>query len=158
MARVTGRDDIHAATPRSSPIISHATFIGGKDAAETQNGWLLRRGTEVQLHNSIVTGFDTCVDVDSAETFRNAEANPASFTFTNNLFYCPDGKVFAGTDPKNPLGSHWIDLGESYGIHGTIEPTSIGKSESLGCIRMHTADVEIVYDLLTIGSEVVIQR
>ena len=69
----------------------------------------------------------------------------------------PEGS-FAADDPKNPVGERWISLGGGYGIHGTIEPDSIGKSESLGCIRMHNTDVEIVYDLLTVGSEVVIQR
>ena len=61
-------------------------------------------------------------------------------------------------DPQNPLGERWIDLGDSYGIHGTIDPDSIGKAESRGCIRMRNEDVEVVYDLLSIGSEVVIQR
>ncbi|MFQ5731240.1 MAG: L,D-transpeptidase family protein [Planctomycetaceae bacterium] len=61
-------------------------------------------------------------------------------------------------DPRNPLGERWIDLGDSYGIHGTIDPRSIGKAESRGCIRLHNKDVEVVYDFLTPGSEVVIQR
>ncbi|MBL8852265.1 MAG: L,D-transpeptidase family protein [Planctomycetaceae bacterium] len=69
----------------------------------------------------------------------------------------PEGS-FAADDPANPVGERWISLGGGYGIHGTTEPESIGKSESLGCIRMHSQDVEIVFDLLTVGSEVVIQR
>ncbi len=77
---------------------------------------------------------------------------------TSPQYTDPDGKVFSGTDPKNPLGSHWLDLGDSYGIHGTIEPDSIGKSESRGCIRLLNADVSEVYDLLDTGAEVVIRR
>ncbi len=77
---------------------------------------------------------------------------------TSPQYTDPDGKVFSGSDPKNPLGSHWIDLGDSYGIHGTIEPDSIGKAESRGCIRLLNADVSEVYDLLESGSEVVIRR
>jgi lipoprotein-anchoring transpeptidase ErfK/SrfK len=69
----------------------------------------------------------------------------------------PEGS-FAADDPANPIGERWISLGDGYGIHGTIEPDSVGNSESRGCVRMHDKDVEIVYDLLTIGSEVVIQR
>lgn len=64
----------------------------------------------------------------------------------------------APDDPRNPLGKRWISIGNSYGIHGTIDESSIGKAESRGCIRMHNKDVEWVYDLLTPGSEVVIQR
>lgn len=75
----------------------------------------------------------------------------------NPPYYGPEGAI-AADDPANPIGERWISIGDSYGIHGTIEPESIGKSESRGCVRMHNADVEIVYDLLTVGSEVVIQR
>jgi lipoprotein-anchoring transpeptidase ErfK/SrfK len=70
-------------------------------------------------------------------------------------------------DPRNPLGERWIGLeGVSgsavgmmaYGIHGTIEPESIGKSVSMGCVRLHNADVEQLYDLLVIDkSQVTIE-
>lgn len=69
----------------------------------------------------------------------------------------PDGKVIEGGHPTNPLGTHWIDLGDSYGIHGTIEPESIGKAESAGCVRMRNEDVVEVYNFLVRGSEVVIR-
>lgn len=71
-------------------------------------------------------------------------------------YYGPDG-VIAHDDPTNPLGEYWIDIGNSYGIHGTIDPLSIGKNESQGCIRLHNDEAAAVYDLLTIGSEVIIR-
>jgi LysM repeat protein len=71
-------------------------------------------------------------------------------------YYGPEG-VLAHDDPKNPLGERWIDIGDSYGIHGTIDPKSIGKNESRGCIRMLNSEVEEVYDFLVIGSEVKIR-
>lgn len=67
------------------------------------------------------------------------------------------GQVIAGGAADNPLGHHWIDLGNSYGIHGTIDDDSIGQAESRGCVRMHNSDVAQVYNLLTVGSEVVIR-
>jgi len=70
----------------------------------------------------------------------------------------PDGKVIAADDPSNPLGERWIDLGDSYGIHGTIDPDSIGKAESRGCIRLRDQDVIEVYNFLVKGSEVVIRK
>ncbi|MDB5388754.1 MAG: ErfK/YbiS/YcfS/YnhG family protein [Planctomycetaceae bacterium] len=76
----------------------------------------------------------------------------------NPTYYGPEGNVMSADDPKNPLGERWIDIGNSFGIHGTIEPDSIGKSESAGCIRMKNEDVAEVYDLLTVGSTVIIQR
>jgi lipoprotein-anchoring transpeptidase ErfK/SrfK len=58
-----------------------------------------------------------------------------------------------------PLGAkgYWIGLEGTddatrshtgYGIHGTNDPTSIGKSESLGCIRLADPDIELVFSLL----------
>lgn len=76
----------------------------------------------------------------------------------NPTYYGPDGLVMQADDPLNPLGERWIDIGNSFGIHGTIEPDSIGKSESAGCVRMRNDDVAEVYDLLTVGSVVHIQR
>ena len=44
--------------------------------------------------------------------------------------------------PNGPVGVAWLDLTkEHYGIHGTAEPSTIGRSESHGCIRMSNWDV-----------------
>ena len=44
-------------------------------------------------------------------------------------------KIPAG--PNNPVGVVWIDLSKPhYGIHGTPEPSTIGKTQSHGCIRL----------------------
>jgi len=83
-------------------------------------------------------------------------------------YYSPRGEgVIQANDPKNPLGHRWIGLAgvdgravgqESYGIHGTIDPDSIGKQASMGCIRMHNEDVEVVFDLLAEGKSMVIVK
>ncbi|HRQ75224.1 MAG TPA: L,D-transpeptidase family protein [Phycisphaerales bacterium] len=67
------------------------------------------------------------------------------------------GQSYHADDPQNPIGERWIglegvsesvrDLG-GYGIHGTIEPQSIGTQASMGCVRMLAADVELVYEML----------
>ncbi len=76
----------------------------------------------------------------------------------NPPYYSPRGEgIIAADDPDNPLGERWIGLrgvrGEAvgqqrYGIHGTHDPSTIGKSESLGCVRMYNEDVEALYDML----------
>lgn len=76
---------------------------------------------------------------------------------TNPTYYGPEGVVKAD-DPNNPLGERWLDIGNSFGIHGTNEPDSIGQDKSRGCIRMTNEDVSEVYDFLVIGSEVKIQK
>lgn len=86
----------------------------------------------------------------------------------NPTYYPPesatDRRVIAADDPSNPLGEYWIALegisGEAvgkrgFGIHGTIEPQSIGKSESMGCVRMLNDDVAWVFSALQPGKSTV---
>ncbi|HEX6970654.1 MAG TPA: L,D-transpeptidase, partial [Limnochordia bacterium] len=57
--------------------------------------------------------------------------------------------------PDNPVGTRWLGLDiPGYGIHGTNDPTSIGKAVSGGCIRMYNADVEELAELVEIGTPV----
>ncbi len=60
--------------------------------------------------------------------------------------------------PDNPLGSRWIDIGNHYGIHGTIEPDSIGREVSEGCIRLHNKDVEELYNMVVVAATKVVIR
>lgn len=58
-------------------------------------------------------------------------------------------------NPGGPFGTMWMSLSKNhYGIHGTNNPSSIGKSVSLGCIRMHNADVEELARTIPIGTRV----
>ncbi len=73
------------------------------------------------------------------------------------------GEKFGKDDPKNPIGEYWLGwqgLGDSspitgYGIHGTVEPDSIGQSKSMGCVRLLDDDVKLVYELLATKISVV---
>jgi lipoprotein-anchoring transpeptidase ErfK/SrfK len=57
--------------------------------------------------------------------------------------------------PNNPAGSYWIGLSaESYGIHGTPNPSKVSKSESHGCVRLTNWDVEKLAKSLKKGAEV----
>lgn len=59
--------------------------------------------------------------------------------------------------PNNPLGTRWMGISApGVGIHGTDEPTSIGYSESHGCIRMLVPDAEWLFDHVTVGTPVFI--
>ena len=84
----------------------------------------------------------------------------------NPTYYSPRGEgVIQADDPDNPLGEYWIGLTgvdghasgkQSYGIHGTIRPDSIGKQESMGCVRLVNDDVAKVFELLVEGKSTVI--
>lgn len=63
--------------------------------------------------------------------------------------------------PRNPLGSRALYLFRGkrdtmYRIHGTTDPSSIGRSVSNGCIRMINAHVEDLYELVPTGTKVVV--
>jgi len=77
----------------------------------------------------------------------------------------PSGSFYISEKVKNPngrddgeFGSRGMTLsGTRYAIHGTNEPASIGKDESLGCVRMGKEDVEELYDLVPLGTKVEIK-
>lgn len=69
----------------------------------------------------------------------------------------PD-QALPSDDPANPLGKYWLDLGNQFGIHGTNNPASIGQTGSRGNIRLGPRDDEDVFDILTVGSSVMIRR
>ena len=59
--------------------------------------------------------------------------------------------------PDNPLGTRWMGLSvPGVGIHGTDAPSSIGYSESHGCIRMQVPDAEWLFTHVRVGTPVVI--
>ena len=76
------------------------------------------------------------------------------------------GKRFDRDDPANPIGEYWIGLKGiddatrdmvGYGIHGTIDPDSIGTQASMGCMRLLPDDVRLVFEMLTTASTVEIR-
>ncbi|HEU0084646.1 MAG TPA: L,D-transpeptidase [Bradyrhizobium sp.] len=57
--------------------------------------------------------------------------------------------------PNNPVGVMWIGLSqESYGIHGTSEPSRVSKTESHGCVRLTNWDVMRLAQSVKKGVEV----
>ena len=69
-------------------------------------------------------------------------------------------EFFSADNPMNPIGERWIGLEgveertmdlSGLGIHGTIEPNTIGTQSSMGCIRMSSSDITQVYEMLAEG-------
>jgi LysM repeat protein len=116
-------------------------FLGPPDLPDQ---WLFVRSFRVGLGADDATPTGTFVVKKNSKLINPAWTNPLT------------GERFAADDPKNPVGEHWIGwqgLGDSaihtgFGIHGTIEPDSIGQSRSMGCVRMLADDVALVYELL----------
>jgi peptidoglycan hydrolase-like protein with peptidoglycan-binding domain len=67
--------------------------------------------------------------------------------------------VSKALNPGGPFGVRWMRLSVpwgGYGIHGTNNPKSIGKSVSHGCIRLYNSDVIEVYDRTPVGTPVTV--
>ena len=70
----------------------------------------------------------------------------------------PDLPAYMPGGPDNPLGARALYLGNSlYRIHGSNEPDSIGHAVSSGCIRMTNEHVIELYDLVPIGTTVIVR-
>jgi lipoprotein-anchoring transpeptidase ErfK/SrfK len=64
---------------------------------------------------------------------------------------------FMAGGPGNPLGARAMYLGSSeYRIHGTNDPTTIGKFVSSGCIRLTNEDVSDLFSRVNVGTRVVV--
>lgn len=62
-------------------------------------------------------------------------------------------------NPGGPFGAFWMGLSKPhYGIHGTNDPSSVGRRTSHGCIRMYNADVLELSELVPIHTRVTIRQ
>jgi lipoprotein-anchoring transpeptidase ErfK/SrfK len=117
---------------------------------KSQNILILKtKDEEVIKTYTVSTGVNNSTPVG---TFRISEKIP------NPPWFRPGRQepIPAG-DPENILGTRWLGLNlPGYGIHGTIEPQSLGKQVTQGCVRMANADVEELYIIVPKGSEVII--
>jgi len=96
----------------------------------------------------------------NVSTGNNNSTPIGTFKIKNKLVdpvWYKDGKAIPADSPDNILGSRWMgfDL-PGYGIHGTVAPQDIGKQITEGCVRMRNEEVEELYSLIPVGTEVVI--
>jgi lipoprotein-anchoring transpeptidase ErfK/SrfK len=96
----------------------------------------------------VVRYFDVAVGADLSPT-------PAgTFTIVNRIttptYYAPG--VVIGPGKRNPLGTRWMGLSiKGFGIHGTNVPRSVGQAASHGCVRLRNADVEALFEIVSVG-------
>ena len=83
------------------------------------------------------------------------------FHYNPDLFWdadASDEKAKLPPGPNGPVGVVWIDLSkEHYGIHGTAEPQSIGRSQSHGCVRLTNWDAARLAGMVSTSTKVVFQ-
>ena len=83
--------------------------------------------------------------INSAPVYRYNPKYQFAEVETRKPFYLQPG-------PNSPLGVVWIALSKpSYGIHGTPEPSQVGKAASHGCVRLTNWDAQRLAAMLTRG-------
>lgn len=89
---------------------------------------------------------------------NGVQYNP-TFRYNPELFWDADPahtKATIPPGPNGPVGVAWIDISkEHYGLHGTPEPSQIGRTESHGCVRLTNWDVMRLAKLVRPGTQVV---
>ena len=78
--------DAPNAEPISGPVLANFTMIGTEHGGTNTIGVLLRRGTGATMWNSVITGFNRCVDFDNDATF--GRYNTGAIGFRNNVVSC----------------------------------------------------------------------
>lgn len=64
-----------------------------------------------------------------------------------------------GTKPRqfpDVLGTHRLNLGDGYALHGTQMVRQLGRAVSHGCVRLHNDDIARLYSMASVGDEVII--
>jgi lipoprotein-anchoring transpeptidase ErfK/SrfK len=88
---------------------------------------------------------------------NGVQLNP-KFRYNPDLFWDAEPshtKATIQAGPNNPVGVVWIDLSKPhYGLHGTPEPATIGRSESHGCVRLTNWDALRLAALVKPGTRV----
>lgn len=114
---------------------------------KSQNQLFLKVGEDVIKTYIVSTGKDNSSPVGTFKIVNKLE-NPTWFK---------SGAIVPPNSPDNILGPRWLgfDL-KGYGIHGTTQPEQLGKQVTLGCVRMRNDELVQLYDIVPVGTEVVI--
>jgi lipoprotein-anchoring transpeptidase ErfK/SrfK len=92
----------------------------------------------------------------------NGVSKNPPFHYNPDLFWDADAKDEKATikpGPNNPVGVVWIDLSKQhYGIHGTPEPSTIGKTQSHGCIRLTNWDAAELAEMVGPGTPAILKE
>jgi len=73
-----------------------------------------------------------------------------------------DGKIIVpptGTNQRRyegVLGTHRLNLGDGYALHGTNRPETVGQAVSHGCVRLRNEDISRLYEMVAVGTPVYI--
>ena len=114
---------------------------------KSQNQLLLTENNQFIKTYPVATGKDNSTPIG---TFKIVTKIP------NPVWY-KQGAVVPPESPENILGTRWMGIDkQGYGIHGSVDPNAIGHQVTAGCVRMTNSDVEELFDIVPLGTEVTI--
>jgi LysM repeat protein len=114
---------------------------------KSQNQLLLTEDNQFIKTYPVSTGKDNSTPIG---TFKIVTRIP------NPIWY-KQGAIVPPDSPENILGTRWIGIDkEGYGIHGSVDPHTVGQQVTAGCVRMTNSDVEELFDIVPVGTEVTI--
>lgn len=144
----TGRFD-----PTTYCRLLSAASVVALEPAHTRRPTLVYRRVNVLITKSLrrLTLYDNSIPI---RQYPIAIGKPSTPT--------PEGDFAVATKILNPggvLGTRWMGLNyDAYGIHGTNAPWKIGQMVSNGCIRMHNANAEDLFQFVSLGTPVLIRN
>jgi lipoprotein-anchoring transpeptidase ErfK/SrfK len=117
----------------------------------------LYEGFQVQRSFDVATAKPGYVTPDGEWTIYRKAENPTWYNPALDSWGAGLPAVIPG-GPGNPMGTRalYITAPGLIRIHGTSSDSSIGRYASHGCIRMHNWEVEQLYELVPVGTKVII--
>ncbi len=113
---------------------------------KSQNILMLKSGEEIWKIYHVSTGANNSTPTGTFKIATKLE-DPVWFKDT--------GAVIPPESPQNVLGSRWMGFDmKGYGIHGTVDPDKIGQQVTAGCVRMRNPEVEELFRIIPIGTQV----
>ena len=114
---------------------------------KSQNQLLLTEDNRFIKTYTVATGKDNSTP---AGTFKIVNRLPNPVWYKQHAVVPPDS-------PENILGTRWLGIDKpGYGIHGSVDPEAMGKQVTAGCVRMRNPDVEELFDIVPVGTDVTI--
>jgi hypothetical protein len=114
----------------------------------------------LQPGQSLRAGDGSVIAVEGGEVVRHAADGGSRVLSSDGGEVVVDGKLVVpplGTSLRRRagvLGTHRLNLGDGYALHGTDQPQSIGQAVSHGCIRLRNEDIAWLYGAVPVGTAV----
>ncbi len=116
----------------------------------------MKRGQVIPVSDGVITTRGS----DVVKRHRDGSVTP--LTASDGRELAAGGRIIIppfGTNArryKEILGTHRLNLGDGYALHGTNAPNTIGRSVSHGCVRLRNEDIETLYRMIPVGAAVYI--